>query len=135
MKKISLFLVAVFFQTIALGQSGTFNKDYHLQKSKNERTAGWVLAVAGASLIVAGIATGNNGDADQLGFGSNFDTGVVLMGCGLVAGATSVPVFMSSANHARKAAALSLNNQPVEFYNSRSTTKFQPNLTVTIFLR
>lgn len=136
MKKL-LLLFAVLSTMIAVAQEGKYTRDYYLSKSKNQKTMGWVLVAGGTSLVIAGIAVGNddNNDPNELDFGPNFDVGLWLLGGELVVGAASIPFFVSSANNARKAALVSLINQKIIIPRSgQLILKTQPAIALRINL-
>ena len=74
-------------------------KTDYLQKSKNQKTAAWVLLGGGAALIGTGFLVGD-------GKNSSFDdaaTGAVLAGIGLLSTIGSIPLFIASGKNKRKA--------------------------------
>ena len=108
-----------------------------LNKSKNQRTTGYVLAGGGAALIISGIIVGNgddnNNDPNELDFGPNFDVGIWLLGGGLVSGLASIPFFIGSTNNARKAATISINHQKIIIPQYNSQLKVvQPAISIKI---
>lgn len=111
-------------------------KEYYLNKSKLQRTTGYILGGAGVALITSGIIVGNgdnNRDPNELDFGPNFDVGLWLLGGGLACGAASIPFFISSANNARKAATIGLGHQKIIIPRSNhSITLHQPAITLKI---
>ena len=90
------------------------SKAMYLQKSKNQRTAGWILLGGGALLAVSGgVLFSNN---FQLFNNKNDDkaaTGGVLFLTGLGCSLGSIPFFISAAHNANKAATVSFKTQPV----------------------
>lgn len=115
MKKIILLTIISFFTTNGFGQtmpSNEFTKEYYLQKSKNQETAAWILLSAGGALTVAGfISMDNTSKNDSFGFPD--DSSYYLTLGGFAIGLGSIPLFISSAKNARKAASLSINYQPI----------------------
>ena len=104
-----------------------------------QKTTGYVLAGAGTALIISGIIVGdrdnNHNDQDGLDFGPNFDTGLWLVGGGLVCGAASIPLFISSANNARKASGIALGHQRIFIPQLDHTAPvLQPAITLKITL-
>lgn len=89
-------------------------KAFYLQKSKTQRTAGWILLGGGALLAVSGgVLFSNN---FQLFNNKNDDkaaTGGVLFLTGLGCSLGSIPFFISAAHNANKAATISFNTQPI----------------------
>lgn len=108
------FLLVLFTTTTLLGQNTPnpeYTKEYYLQKSKNQNKTGWILLSGGTIMIVTGII----GFSDSWYNSSNSTTdayGFIFLG-GIVSTLASAPLFISSGSNARKAARLSLNNQPI----------------------
>lgn len=96
MKKIMVCFVGLVFSITCLCQKTndsvpTVEKDY-LQKSKNQKTAGWILLGGGTALIVTGFIIGN-------GENSTFDDaaeGALLAGVGVLSALGSIPLFVAS---------------------------------------
>ena len=76
-----------------------FVKTDYLLKSKNQKTAAWVLLGGGTALIGIGFLIGDSKNAtfDDAG------TGVVLGGIGFLSAVGSIPLFIASAKNKRKA--------------------------------
>jgi len=74
-------------------------KTDYLVKSKNQKTAAWVLLGGGVALMGAGYLIGNSKNAsfDDAG------TGVVLGGIGFLSTIGSIPLFIASGKNKRKA--------------------------------
>ena len=74
-------------------------KTDYLVKSKNQKTAAWVLLGGGVALIGAGFLIGDSKNAtfDDAG------TGVVLGGIGFLSAVGSIPLFIASGKNKRKA--------------------------------
>jgi len=71
----------------------------YLVKSKNQKTAAWVLLGGGVALIGAGFLIGDSKN-------STFDdaaTGAVLGGIGFLSAIGSIPLFIASGKNKRKA--------------------------------
>ena len=71
----------------------------YVQKSKNQKTAAWILLGGGAALIGTGFIVGDGKEA-------SFDdaaTGAVLAGVGLLSTIGSIPLFIASGKNKRKA--------------------------------
>ena len=110
-------LVSLLAVMALYAQAGKETKEYYLNKSKSQKTIGYVLAGAGAALIVSGIIVGdgdNNNDPNELDFGPDFDVGVWLLGGGIVSGIASIPFFVSSGKNARKAATIGVSHQKIQ---------------------
>lgn len=74
-------------------------KTDYLTKSKNQKTAAWVLLGGGAALIGTGFLIGNSKN-------STFDdaaTGAILGGIGFLSTIGSIPLFIASGKNKRKA--------------------------------
>ena len=74
-------------------------KTDYLLKSKNQKTAAWVLLGGGTALIGIGFLIGDSKNAtfDDAG------TGVVLGGIGFLSAVGSIPLFIASGKNKRKA--------------------------------
>ena len=71
----------------------------YMQKSKNQKTAAWILLGGGAALIGTGFIVGDGKEA-------SFDdaaTGAVVAGVGLLSAIGSIPLFIASGKNKRKA--------------------------------
>lgn len=114
MKKTITFLMLFLFSVNAFNQTipnNEFSKEYYLKKSKNQKTTGWILLSGGTLMTVVGVI----GFSDSWYSSSNSTTdayGIIMLG-GVVSGLGSIPFFIMSGNNARKAATISLINQPV----------------------
>ena len=74
-------------------------KTHYLVKSKNQKTAAWVLLGGGTALIGIGFLIGDNKN-------STFDdaaTGALLAGIGVLSTIGSIPLFIASGKNKRKA--------------------------------
>ncbi len=90
-------------------------KDYYLQKSKNQFTAGWILLGAGATMtIVGGIGFSENfeifGD-NEAGMGKKADTYGFIMLAGLIMDIVSIPVLISAIVNKKKASRIVIDSQ------------------------
>ena len=75
----------------------------YLQKSKNQKTAAWVLLGGGAVLTGTGFLIGDSKN-------STFDdaaTGAILGGVGVLSAIGSIPLFIASGKNKRKATSTS----------------------------
>lgn len=71
----------------------------YLQKSRNQKTAAWVLLGGGTALIGTGFLIGDSKN-------STFDdaaTGAILGGIGVLSALGSIPLFIASGKNKRKA--------------------------------
>ncbi len=108
------FLLVLLTTTSLLGQNTLnpeYTKEYYLQKSKDQNKTGWILLSTGTVMGVVGlIGFGNSWDSSSTT--STDASGFLFLG-GVIAGLASIPAFINSGSSARKAAKLSLNNQPI----------------------
>ena len=111
MKTLFLFTTILLLTTNLWCQNTTVipnSKEFYLEKSKKQNKTGWFLLGGGVLLTTVGgigfsenfgIFTSNS-TADGYGF---------MMLAGIVSGLSSIPVFIGSANNARRAASLTFN--------------------------
>lgn len=114
MKKTITFLMLLLFSVNAFSQTipnNEFSKEYYLQKSKSQKTTGWILLTGGTIMTVVGAFSFNNSWDDSPNSGTDA-YGFIALG-GVVSALGSIPFFIMSGNNARKAATISLINQPV----------------------
>jgi hypothetical protein len=108
-------------------QEVTRTEEYYLKKSSNQRTAGLILLGGGTVLMLVGISAGSGGDSKDMGYGSNFDKGVALVGIGLAADIISIPLLINAAKNKRKAeAAVAI----IPVQGQSSTACVAPGITV-----
>lgn len=110
----SAFLMGLYSQTIAQEMS----KQDYLDKSRKQKTTGFILAGGGVVLGIIGSAIISE-DADNCAtvYGCSaviieFGSGHALVIIGVLAAAGSIPFFISSGKNARKAAQISFKNEP-----------------------
>lgn len=119
MNKIVLLLALLAFAVTSFGQhlrDTTISREYYLQKSKRQKATGWLLLAGGTTLTVAGLIIGNQEeDPADFGLGRHFTTGLSLFVPGVIADLASIPFFISSAHHARKAATISVGTQALQW--------------------
>lgn len=133
MKTITALLLVLFLTASAFSQTqnAAFSKEDYLQKSKSQKTTGWVLLAGGTTMAVAGAIIMDN--SDIFDSNSNFDMGGYLFLGGLAADLASIPFFISSAKNARKAATISFNFQKMYFpQHNTFVAKVQPAITLRI---
>ncbi len=111
MKKIIFSFILLSFTTNLLSQSSTIktnSKDYYLQKSKKQKTAGWLLLGGGAMIaLIGGIVQHQNSSSESNSFHLDFDfTGAKIAIAGGVISLVSIPIFSNAAKNARKAKAI-----------------------------
>jgi len=111
MKKMMLLLTVSLFALVTYSQSlnPTLTKDYYLQKSKKQKTTGWVLFTGGTTMAVIGGLV----FSDHFDYGSDAatDASSFLVLGGVFLDLLSIPFFISSASNTRKAASISFNTQ------------------------
>lgn len=136
MKKLIFLIVLSILTVNSFSQTQNFNlsKEDYLQKSKNQKTVGWVLLAGGTTMAVVGIIVGNDSNMFDNN-SSDFETGAGLLVVGLVADLVSIPFFISSSSNARKAATISFGVQKIYSpQNNVLITKTQPSITLKIGL-
>jgi hypothetical protein len=136
MKKTFIFLILLLFMIKGFSQtipSTEFSKEDYLQKSKRQKTTGWIFLSAGVVITTVGIIGFDNTYNDDWYGNSSSDTYGYLVLAGPLISLGSIPFFISSGSNARKAATLSIRNQPILIPNQGSLAKSsQPSLSVTI---
>ncbi|SDS31095.1 hypothetical protein SAMN04515667_1885 [Formosa sp. Hel1_31_208] len=93
----------------AIGQTLTQEKpqtaqelyDFHISKKKANKTAGWIVLGGGVAMIVGGL--GINMSGGLLDNDGNQDKGIWLSYLGAATTAVSIPLFIASGKHNRKA--------------------------------
>lgn len=135
MKKIGISMMLLIAFANGLAQT-TLSKEDYLRKSDVQKKTGWTMLACGTTLIIVGALVGGGSDSGEMGYGSSFDTGALLFGLGLATDLASIPVFISSASNARKAATISLKNQRL-FFNSQHgyARNFNPAIRLTVYLK
>ncbi|QED37432.1 hypothetical protein FK178_06720 [Antarcticibacterium arcticum] len=128
----AIILVLTFFSLGSYGQRERpdLSKEDYLQKSKNQRTAGWVLLGAGAATATVGlrIASQEEWFWDDSG---KFEQGMSIFLVGATSSLLSIPFFISSGSNARKAARLSFDGQRY-IVPGQELSKIQPSLSLTL---
>jgi len=141
MKKTFLFLTVVLIAVKSFCQTPenpSLTKDYYLKKSKNQKTAGWVLLGGGVVMASVGLAISSRQITDDpIGYlttdKGNASVAVAITGLGI--SLFSIPFFISSAKNARRAATISFNNQKVYYLQQNGLAlKTVPSLTLRISL-
>jgi hypothetical protein len=118
MKKTLIFLILLLFTAKGFSQtipSTEFSKEDYLQKSKRQKTTGWIFLSAGVVITTVGIIGFDNTYNDDWYGNSSSDTYGYLVLAGPLISLGSIPFFISSGSNARKAATLSISNQPILF--------------------
>jgi hypothetical protein len=113
-------------------EDSTHTGEYYLQKSKNQKTAAWIMLGGGIALSVVGIV-GVSVNYNLFEETSTEDTyaAITLIGTGLALG--SIPLFIASGRNHRKAATLSFKNQRIYIPQQNSFVfKSQPAVSLVI---
>ncbi|MDI1322803.1 MAG: hypothetical protein PSV36_08640 [Algoriphagus sp.] len=113
---LSAFWIGLFSQTFAQEMS----KQDYLDKSRNQKTTGFILLGGGVAMIAVGSILFADDAVDtaisctylNCSSGSGIESGMVISAVGGLAILGSIPVFISSGKNARKAAQVSLRNEP-----------------------
>lgn len=102
MKKIIISTALLLVTFVSICQQTTFpvlTREDYLKKSKNQKTAAWILLGGGSALIIAGLLIGNRKESS---FG-DAGTGAIIGITGfLAATAGSIPLFIASGRNKRK---------------------------------
>ncbi|MDX1828995.1 MAG: hypothetical protein R3342_05555 [Lutibacter sp.] len=136
MKRLIFLIVLSILTVNSFSQTQDFklSKADYLQKSKNQKTVGWVLLAGGTTMAVVGVIVGNNSSLFDNN-NSDFETGAFLLVGGLITDLVSIPFFISSSSNARKAATISVQIQKIYLpQNNMILTKAHPTITLKIGL-
>lgn len=109
MKKLILICLGLAFAFQVAAQQQPNTKEYYLEKSKRNKTTGFILAGAALAMIATGILTMN--DKSIMTENSSFSSGAVIMGIGVGASLARIPLFISANNNVKKSAVLSLDRK------------------------
>jgi hypothetical protein len=128
MKKAILLAILLVISAATFSQqiksSPTLTKQDYLQKSKNQKTAAWVLLGGGIAMFA--IAAPGNVSFDALG---------VLVVVGTVATLSSIPLFIASHRNKKKSMSLSFKNETApQIQKSSFVYRSVPSLTLKISL-
>lgn len=136
MKKLIFLIVLSILTVNSFSQTQNFklSKTDYLQKSKNQKTVGWVLLAGGTTMAVVGIIVGNDSNMFDNN-NSDFEIGAGLLVVGVISDLVSIPFFISSSSNARKAATISFSIQKIYLpQNNVLIPKTQPSITLKIGL-
>lgn len=132
MKKLTILFIllsvsrGIFSQQTAPASSLT--KQDYLKKSKNQKTAAWILAGVGSLSTLLGTIQVNPD------YGENNNSTFFLVG-GLVTLGASVPLFIASAKNKKKAMSLSFKNENIQqVLNSGIVNRIRPSLSLKLTL-
>ncbi len=154
MKKIIVFTLMLTVSATSFSQQTNslpvLTKQDYLKKSKNQKTAAWILLVGGAAMVVTGsIVRANdlnkeneaspyvdpNGFNFQFYGSNNYNSGDWIVVAGLVAAAGSIPLFIAGARNKRKAMSVSLKNETIpHLQNGSFVNRSVPSLSLKINL-
>ena len=90
-------------------ETSTWTKEDYLKKSKNQKTAAWVLLGGGLGMAIGGFVINLNGDW----VGPNQNKGSWLIYTGGAATLASIPLFISAKKNKKRAASVTINNQHI----------------------
>lgn len=110
------------------------SKDYehYMKKSKNLKTAGWILLGGGVSVGIAGLVIGIK-NLTLWGKPSTEEMiGGTMFFVGAAADVASVPVFISAGSNKRKAMRLGVTTEAVSFNNKYIPNSAYPALSLKI---
>jgi len=132
---LSLFVIQSFSQTAT---NQTLSKDYYLKKSKTQKTVAWCMLGGGVAMATIGLVLVDkqiNNDFNSFNNLGSAGGSAILGIAGIGTALGSIPFFISSAKNARRAAAISFNNQKMLFPLGNSfVLKTQPTLILKIEL-
>ncbi len=129
MKKIIISLLLLITSVVMFSQqsnpASVLTKQDYLQKSKNQKTAAWILLGGGTAVMITGIIVYNNdvtNEQDPVGafVKSYTSTGLIITAIGSLAAAGSIPLFIASGKSKRKAMSLSFKMQQVPLWQKGS---------------
>lgn len=135
MKRIFIFTMMLILSGTSFSQqinpSPTMTREDYLKKSKNQKTAAWVLLGGGTVLIGTGFLIGDRKE-------SSFDdaaTGGIIAGIGVLSAIGSIPLFIASGRNKRKGLSLSFKNETVpQIHKTAIVYQVIPSLTLKISL-
>ncbi len=137
MKIFCLIFLFTFTVGSCFGQAtkSTNTKNDYLKKSRNQKTAAWVLLGGGFVVTMVGVGVASNNFWEDIitGKESARGTGAAITGLALMAG--SVPLFIASGKNRRKAFSLSIKNEKMHYpYKNSLLQKPVPSLSLTMNL-
>jgi hypothetical protein len=103
MKKIIISTILLLVTIVSICQQTTspvLTREDYLKKSKNQKTAAWVLLGGGSALIITGLLIGNRKESSFGDAGTGAVIGIIGF---LAATAGSIPLFIASSRNKRKA--------------------------------
>lgn len=148
MKKLIVFLFLLVVSTANYSQPTTTTtsslKTYYLQRSKDQKIAGFIFLGGGVGFIIVGrlLSKGELVETTSGGFWGtggwsykNYETKTFFTLAGIVSSLISIPIFTSSFRNKRKAIELSFKSETVsQIKKSNFVYKSLPSLTLKISL-
>ena len=134
MKKIFFCLTLLLLTVKSFSQTPALSKEDYLKKSKTQKTVGWVMLGGGVAMTTIGYVIINQQvNDDPLNAITTGQGYVVLMIAGAATALGSIPFFIRKKKNARRAAAISFNNQKILFPQQNTfVLKTQPTVTLKI---
>ena len=131
MRKLFLLIGYVLMCSLVYSQEKT--KQYFQEKSKKQRTAGWILLGTGATAIITGIIIeGTHRGTDD---SQSFAGGTVEVG-GVICTLASIPFFISASKNKKRAAALAISTREMAYpYGNSLVLRSQPTISLAIPLK
>ena len=145
MNKLTTFVFLLLISSITFGQQSnpapSLTKQDYLKKSKNQRTAAWIIGGCGVVITAVGVGIAV-ADAGEEFFGVFVEEvndggggGGIIALTGLAAIGTSIILFLASDKNKKRAASLSFSNQLVpQMNNGILVNKPVPSLSLKIGL-
>ncbi len=133
MKKLTCLLSLMLILALNLNaqnQEREFLIKEYLQQSEKQKKTGITMLVVGSGIVALGIIIANSGEFS----GSTNRLGHSLILVGIPVSIIGIPIIISSASKARKAAQLSLGTQTVRMPILQETQKIYPALTFSVQL-
>jgi hypothetical protein len=145
MKKIIIFTMLLIISVASFSQQTTATppavKTDYLKKSKNQKTAAWILMGGGSVLAAVGFVVILNEAVTEIGNifettpQKTSNTGEILFYPGIAAMAGSIPLFIASHRNKKKGLSLSFKNETAPLLQKNSfVNHFVPSLTLKISL-
>jgi hypothetical protein len=127
-----LFVARCFSQTTS---SPKLSKDYYLQKSKTQKTIGWVLLAGGTAMVVGGAISYPKRESSSFSEAYTFNANDIIILIGTGADIISIPFFISAHKNKKRAARVAITNQKI-LWSQKNNIGFvtQPSFTIKIGL-
>ena len=135
-------LVSIVIMLVGIGASGQqtqpgqqFTKEDYLKKSKDQKTAAWILLGGGAALTIGGaIWWGQEFSLFSETTGAETAAGIMTV-AGIAAMGGSIPLFIASGRNKRKAMGMSINLKFDKIPSPQYTTggyRYYPALAISV---